>query len=495
MSPRSHQSPHSPQSLHLRRLWPLAAVLMLAACAAVGPDYKRPETVLDPSFIGASNTDPVPNISDFWRGFGDAKLDALIERALAANGDVKLAQARLQEARAGQDEAGAAFLPGVDLNTSATQAIQPITLRPGATREARTGDTYDASFIANWELDLFGRLRRGSEAANARAGASVASLAAAKTSVSAEVARNYLELRGLQQRLDFTKGALVNQRETLKFTQVRVENGRGTPLDLARARTLVASTEAALPALQASIERTVFRIASLTAQPPRLLLQELAAPAPLPSLPVTDLSKLPVGVPEQWLQRRPDLIAAERQLAAATAGIGIARSALYPRLSVSGLLGFNAGSIGNLVSGDSARYSLGANLAWSPFDLGQIRARIRGSEARAQQGLVSFENAVTLALEEVEGAFSSFTRSAQREDRLDVATRNANEAARLSRLRYEAGVTDFLSVLDAERELLLQRDQLIQAQVGTATALVAVYRSLGGGWSAGERAGVDQTAR
>jgi multidrug efflux system outer membrane protein len=209
----------------------------------------------------------------------------------------------------------------------------------------------------------------------------------------------------------------------------------------------------------------------------------------MPSLPVTDLSKLPAGAPEQWLQRRSDLMAAERQLAAATAGIGIARSALYPRLSVSGLLGFNAGSIGNLVNGDSARYSLGANLAWSPFDLGQIRARIRGSEARAQQSLVSFENAVTLALEEVEGAFSSFTRSAQREDRLAVAARNAQEAGRLSRLRYEAGVTDFLSVLDAERELLSQRDQLIQAQVGTATALVAVYRSLGGGWSVAERLG------
>ena len=176
-------------SPHLR-LWPLGTALMLAACAAVGPDYKHPEVVLDPSFIGVSNTDPVPDISAFWRGFGDAKLDALIERALAANGDLKLAQARLQEARAGQEEAGAAFLPSVDLSTSATQAIQPITLRPGATREARTGDTYDASFIANWELDLFGRLRRGSEAANARASASMASLAAAKTSVSAAITLN-----------------------------------------------------------------------------------------------------------------------------------------------------------------------------------------------------------------------------------------------------------------------------------------------------------------
>ena len=470
-----------------KRWLPLSATLALAACAAVGPDYKRPELALDPNFVGAPNREPVQDISGFWRGFRDSKLDALIDRALAANSDLKLAQARLQEARAGQDEAGAAFLPGVDLNTSATQAIQPITLRPGTTREARTGDVYDASFIANWELDLFGRLRRGSEAANARASATTAGLAAAKISVSAEVVRNYLELRGLQQRLEFTQAALVNQRSTLKFIQARVDNGRGTPLDLSRARTLVASTEAALPALQTAIERAVFRLASLAAQPPRLLLQELAAPAPLPSLPVTDLSQLPAGAPAQWLQRRPDLIAAERQLAAATAGIGIARSALYPRLSVSGLLGFNAGSIGNLGGEDSARYSLGANLAWSPFDLGQIRARIRGSEARAQQSLASFEGAVTLALEEVEGAFSSFTRSTQRAEKLEVAVRYANEVLRLSRVRYEAGATDYLSVLDAEREWLSQQDQLIQAQVGSGTALVAVYRSLGGGWSAAEQ--------
>jgi NodT family efflux transporter outer membrane factor (OMF) lipoprotein len=466
-----------------------AVVFALAGCAAVGPDYQRPATALDAAFIGAGASAlnagaTSADIATFWRGFGDAKLNALIERAVAANGDVKLAQARLQEARASQDEADAAQRPGLGIDTSATRAIRPITQQPGASRSARTGNTYDASFVANWEIDLFGRLRRGSEAAAALTAAGEAGVFAAQTSVAAEVARNYLELRGLQQRLQFTEASLVNQRESLRITQARVDAGRNTQLDLARARTLVASTEAALPSLQTAIERGIFRLATLTAQSPRTLVADLATPAPLPGLPVTDLASLPAGTPEQWLQRRPDLIAAERQLAASTAFIGVARSELYPRLSLSGLLGLNAATLSNLGKSESARYSLGAGLTWTPFDLGSIRSRIRASEARAQQSLASFEQAVAVALEETEGAFSSYTRSAQRAEKLDQAARSADEAATLARARFDGGVTDFLAVLDAEREALNNRDQLVQAQVATATSLVAVYRALGGGWAA-----------
>ena len=467
----------------------LAAALVLAGCTTVGPDYQRPAVALDTSFVGAGaaalNAQPAAaDIATFWRGFGDAKLNALIERAVAANGDVRLAQARLLEARASQDEADAASRPGVGIDTSATRAIRPLTQQPGASRDARTGNTYDASFLASWEIDLFGRLRRSSEAAAAQTAAGVAGVHAAQTSVAAETARNYLELRGLQQRLQVIEASLVNQRESLRITQARVDAGRNTQLDLARANTLVASTEAALPLLRAAVERSIFRLATLTAQAPRALLAELAPAAPLPGLPVTDLARLPAGTPEQWLQRRPDLVAAERQLAASSAFIGVARSELYPRLSLSGLLGLNAASLSSLGKTDSARYSLGAGLSWTPFDLGSIRSRIRASEARAQQSLASFEQAVAVALEETEGAFSAYTRNAQRAEKLELAARSAEQAAGLARVRYEAGATDFLAVLDAEREALSNRDQLVQSQVGTATALVAVYRALGGGWAA-----------
>ncbi|WP_439607245.1 efflux transporter outer membrane subunit [Hydrogenophaga sp.] len=466
----------------------LGAVALLAACAAVGPDHQRPAPALDAGFInaGASATNAQPvggDIAAFWRGFKDARLDALIERALQANGDVRLAQARLQEARASQGEADAAGLPGIGLDASAERAVRPITQQPGTSRSARTGNTFDASFIANWEIDLFGGVRRAREAAAARVGASEAGLHAAHTAVAAEVARNYLELRGLQQRLQVVESSLVNQREALRITEARVDAGRGTQLDLARSRGLVASTEATQPLLQTAIERSVFRLATLTAQPPRALLAELGTPAPLPGLPVTDLAALPVGTPEQWLQRRPDLIAAERELAAATANIGVAKAELYPRLSLSGLLGFNAARLGDLTESESARYAIGAGIRWTPFDFGAIRSRIRASEARAQQSLASFEQTVAVALEETEGAFSSYTRTAQRAGRLEVAARHADEAAVLARARFEAGVTDFLAVLDAEREVLGNRDQLVQAQVGTATALVNVYRAIGGGWT------------
>ena len=441
-----------------------------------------------PGFIAAGasgvNTQPVAaDIATFWRGFKDPVLDGLIDAALKANGDVRIAQARLQEARASQAEADAAARPGVGVSSDVTRAVRPITQQPGASRGDRTGTTYDASFIANWELDLFGRYRLGSEAASARREASEFSVAAAQTSVAAEVARNYLELRGAQQRLRIAEAALVNQREALRLTQVRYDVGRGTQLDLLRARTLVSSTEAALPTLQQGIERGVFRIATLVAQPPRQVLAKLAAPAPLPGLPVTDLARLPVGTPEQWLQRRPDLLGAERELAAATATVGVARTELFPRLSLSGLLGLNAATFSKLGRAESAVYSLGVGLTWTPFDLGAIRARIGASEARAQQSLVGYEQAVALALEETEGAFSSYSRSAQRAEKQAAAAASAQEAARIARIRFEAGASDFSVVLDAEREVLGNEDALMQSQTATATALVNVYRALGGGWN------------
>ncbi|EWS58803.1 Toluene efflux pump outer membrane protein TtgI precursor [Methylibium sp. T29-B] len=199
---------------------------------------------------------------------------------------------------------------------------------------------------------------------------------------------------------------------------------------------------------------------------------------------MTDLSALPLGTTEAWLARRPDLIAAERQLAAATANIGVAKADLYPRISLSGLLGLNAATLGDLGRSESAIYSLGAGLSWSVLDFGRVRSRIAASEARAQASLASYEQTVATALEETEGALTQFTRNAQRAERLDRAARSAEEAAGLARLRYDAGVTDFLVVLDAEREVLASRDQLVQAQVATATALVSVYRALGGGWTA-----------
>lgn len=471
----------------LRLCASLVATAWLTACA-VGPDYKAPATAVETGFVnaGASATNsasPTSDIAHFWRGFNDDALTALVEQALAANGDVRIAQARLQEARASLLGARAELLPNLGVDANAGRALQPEVLLPGVPRNDRLGNRYDAGFTASWELDFFGRNRRLGESAEAQAAASVAGVHAARTSVAAEVAANYIELRGLQQRLAVASGALTNQRDSLRLTSARLDAGRGTRLDLVRAQGLVDSTEATLPALQAGIERTAYRLATLTTQPPRAVLARLATPQPIPTLPVTDLATLPLGTPEQLLRRRPDVVAAERQVAAATANIGVATADLFPRISLTGLIGFASNRVSLLGERDSEQFAIGAGLSWPLLDFGRVRSRIAASEARGEQALARYEQTVAVVLEETEGALAQFTRSTQQTARLASAARNAEDATRLARLRFDAGVVDFLAVLDAERQALAARDALVLGQIQVATALVAVYRALGGGWT------------
>ena len=463
----------------------LAAALLIGACA-VGPDYREPKLTLDASFVNASAAAVSPasaDIAAFWRGFGDAELTALIERALDANGDVRIAQARLRESRAILQGARAELLPSIGVAADAGRALTPEYQLPAASRSQRTASFYDAGFTASWELDFFGRNRRASESAAAQLDASQAGVHAAQTVVAAEVARNYLELRGLQLRLAVARDSIVNQRESLRLTRARLDAGRGTQLDVARAQTQLAGTEAILPTLQTAIDRSSYRIATLVAEPLRDVAARLATPRLLPTLPVTDLSALPLGTPEQLLRRRPDLVQSERQLAAATADIGVATADLFPRINLVGLIGFATNQLSGFGQTTSQQYSVAAGLTWPLFDFGRVRSRISASEARALQALAGYEQTVATALEETEGALSQFSHSAEQTDKLATAAGSAEQAARLSKLRFDAGAVDFLIVLDAERQSLVARDALVLAQVGQATALVSVYRALGGGWS------------
>ena len=467
----------------------VASTLVVVAGCAVGPNYRQPTVPLDATFVnaatanGAASTATSADIATFWRGFGDADLSALVERALAANGDLRIARARLQESRATLQGARAELLPEIGVSADGGRSLQPEYLLPGLTRGQRTNNVFDAAFTANWELDFFGRNRRASESAAAQVSASEAGVHAAQTAVAAEVARNYLELRGLQQRLQVARDSIVNQRDSLRITSARLDVGRGTRLDVARAKSLLDSTEATLPVLQAAVDRSAYRIATLVAEPIRSVVGRIATPKQLPSLPVTDLSALPLGTPEQLLQRRPDLVQSERQLAAATANIGVATADLFPRISLTGLIGFAGTRLPSLGQGNTQEYSLGAGLTWPLLDFGRVRSRIAASEARALQALAGYEQTVATALEETEGALTQFTNSAQQADKLASAAANAEDATRLARLRFDAGTVDFLIVLDAERQSLQARDALVQAQVGQATALVSIYRALGGGWS------------
>lgn len=451
---------------------PLAVLALLGGCA-VGPDYRTPQAAaVEPAFVmPAASGEPA---AAFWRGFSDPVLDALIADAVTANADVRLAQARLREARALAGEADANRLPSVNLGA-------------GVGRGNDVGypiDNYlSVSGAFNWELDFFGRARRASEAAAAQVQAGEAGVLAAQRLVGAELATQYVALRALQQRLLVAQESLANQRETQRIVKARADLGRGTPLDVARTNALVESTEASLPALQGAVERSALRIATLSGRTPRATLALLAEAKPLPSLPATAAEAIAVGTPQALFERRPDIRAAERQLAAATAAVGIAQADLYPRISLVGALGFTAARASDLFDAAGRSTNLGASLSWSALDFGRVRNRIGASEARAQAALVQWEQTLQLALEETEGALSAYSRSVQQSARLENAARESAEAARLARVRYEAGATDLLTVLDAERTALSARDALVQSQQGSLAALVAVYRALGGGWT------------
>jgi len=460
--------------------WGAWFLLFLLTGCALGPDYRTPPSPAADSFVNAAGSSQEP-AREFWRRFDDLQLDGLIDDALKANHDIRIAVANLREARAVRLGVDAQAYPSIGSGLSASRQVIPQTQFPGP-RSNRTHNAFDASVDANWEVNLFGRFSRASESAAASVSAAEAGVAAAQVSVTGEVARNYFALRGLQLRLQLARQSLQNQESNLELVQARLDAGRGTELDTTRALGQVEDTRAVIPTLEANIELTRYRLAVLTGRPPSELDSLVSQVQPLPGLAPID----GIGTPASLLRRRPDIRIAERQLAASTADIGAAEADLFPSVSISGLLGLNASTLGALNSGQAYYYNLGASIAWTVFDFGRIRSRIVQREARADSALAQYEKTVLTALEETEGALITFNRNQRRAESLFKAARASERAAELARLRFEAGVTDFLVVLDAERQLLNDRDGLAQAQTDAGTSLVAVYKALGGGWSAAQ---------
>jgi multidrug efflux system outer membrane protein len=458
---------------------PVAALLATGGCA-LGPDYKEPPTKAPAAFENTVGDGQEPP-REFWKRFEDPVLDGLVDDALKANHDIRIAVASLREARAIRREVDANAWPTVDLSTSARRQVIPES-QFSAPRDQRTHNAYDASVDASWEANLFGKFSRGSESAAASVSAAEAGVAAAQVSVTGEVAINYFQLRGLQLRLKLAQESLKNQESNLQLVQGRLGAGRGTELDTTRAQAQVESTRAAIPALEASIEVARYRLAVLTGRAPTELAALSAQAQPLPGIaPVEG-----IGTPASLLRRRPDIRVAERRLAAATANIGVAEADLFPTVTFSGLLGLNATSPAGLGTGQAFYYNLGGLINWNVLDFGRVRARITQSEAKTESALAQYEKTVLSALEETEGALVTFNRNQRRTDSLYKAAQASNRAAELARLRFEAGVTDFLVVLDAERQLLNDRDSLAQAQTDAGTSLVSVYKALGGGWTAAQ---------
>jgi outer membrane protein, multidrug efflux system len=455
------------------------SALLLAACA-VGPDYRRPEVATSDQFVGVNgaNFSPAEVEREFWKAFNDQQLNEMIERALAANHDIRIATARLREARALRGETKLDLAPTVQASAGYTKARASDRQLAPLPNVDRNQDFYDSGFDAFWELDFFGRVRRQVEASSAEVQSAEASVYATQVSVTAEVARNYFELRGAQQQLAVAQRNAENQGETVRITTARLDAGRGTQLDASRAQAQLSATLATIPDLEAAVTRSMLRLGVLTGQSPDALLPQLSAARPLPELP----NAHDIGTPEQLLRRRPDIRVAERDLAGATAEIGVAVGDLFPRITFLGSWGFNAIKSSDLGNAGSESYSFGPSISWAAFDLGRVRQRIRQREAATDRALARYEQTVLQALEETDASLTAYSKAIVKEQHLQESASASLEAAKLARARYESGVADFLQVLDAERTALAAEDQLARSETQTATALLATYKALGGGF-------------
>ena len=455
-----------------------AFFLLIAGCA-VGPNYRQPVTPAPAAFANASGvaTTNAQFNTTWWRSFNDPLLDRLISQASTNNYDLRLAQARLREARALWTEARFDFAPTVrnENRYEKSQLSKDIDPTPG-----RGSTLHRAGFDATWELDVWGAVRRNVEAARATVESVAAKRDDVLITIQAEVAVNHLELRGTQSQLDVATRNATNQSQTLNLAIALRDGGQGTQLDVARARSLLNATLASIPPLEADLERAIYRISVLCGVVPTALRQELLSRGSFPKIP----TELALTNPSELLRNRPDVRAAERSLAAATARIGVEVADLFPRVTFNGTVGLQASSFSGLTSPGADTYNFGPRISWAAFDLGRVRQRIKAADARAEQALAIYEQTVLLALEETENSLVALSRERQRLAYLTEAERAAAEATALAQQRYRDGIADYLSVLDAERTLLSLQEQLVTTQTLSATRLVAVYKTFAVGGSA-----------
>ncbi|MGC3981091.1 MAG: efflux transporter outer membrane subunit [Steroidobacteraceae bacterium] len=453
----------------------MAVMVTLSACA-VGPDYRQPQANTEATFTAANtasfNSSPVT--PQFWNSFNDATLAQLVNDALLANHDLRIALANLNASRAIHRLSRFDLAPTVTAGAGYTEQLYAKGLN--STREV---SYYDASIDAVWELDVFGRARRNLERSRAEVQAAEANLQDAQVMVTAEVTRTYFELRGQQQQLSVARRNVQNQGETVDLTRVRLDAGRATELDTSRAQALLSSSNATIAPLQAAVARSIHRLSVLTGRGPNALTELLTPSAELPVLPEV----VAVSDPATLLRQRPDIRVAERELAASTAAIGVAVADLFPRVTFTGSVGVAAINSSGLGDAGSGTRLVAPGISWAAFDLGRVKAQIAATRFNNQASLAHYEQTVLQALEETENALVTHAQARERLQYLTESAAASSRAAELARIRYENGVIDFLQVLDAERSLLQAEDQLAQSRTETATSLVAVYKALGGGWA------------
>ncbi len=460
---------------------------------AVGPNYHPPSASVSAAFANTNQAATSANQTavTWWRSFNDPELNRLIDLAVASNYDLRIAAARVLEARAMRSQAILSALPIVHSDAKYAKSLASQDSEPGYTRAQRELALFNTGFDATWEVDLFGGARRAIQAASAGLAATEEARRDVLVSLIAEVARNYFELRGAQHELEVGRKNVENERQTLELTEARLQAGRATELDTDRARAQWEAAQAGLPPIEAAIKHALHRASVLVGRQPSTLESELASPVPLPPLP----RMLSIGTPAELLRRRPDIRAAERSLAMATALVGVQTASLFPKVTFNGNLAFEASQLSGLGGPGSDAYSFGPGITWAALDLGRVRAAIKAAKASAELQLATYEKTVLTALEETENALVDFGRQQAQRDHLAASAHSSALAVDLANQRYESGMADFLTVLDAERTQLAVEDELAQSQTRTVTALVAVYKALGGGWEIERQTAAAATAK
>jgi NodT family efflux transporter outer membrane factor (OMF) lipoprotein len=454
-----------------KSLYPLSALSVLAAACTSGPDYEAPAPAslgVPGRYYGAAGEAISPQqLAAWWGQFGDPQLDSLIQQAIAGNLDLAVAAARLRQARESVVQARAGRLPTVDASGGVGQRFDT---------DGNSDTNLSLGADAAWEADLFGGISRGIEAARADEQGAAFDLAAVQVAIVGEVATNYIEARLAQARLANARETLGIADENLEIADWRLQAGLVSSIDVEQARGQRAQTAATIPSLEQSFASATYRLAVLTGQAPGAVTAALTAPRGIPEAPTT----IAVGIPADTLRQRPDVRSAERDLAAATARIGVAEAQLRPGLRLTGNIGTSALSVGGLL--DAITGSIFASLGAPLFDGGRLRSQVRSQEAVTEAAYATYRQSVLTALEDVENGLVALQTAQRREREFQVALDAANNQAILARSSYRAGLTDFQTLLEAERALISARDGISSSRADRALAVVQLYRALGGGW-------------
>ncbi|GMW00387.1 MAG: transporter [Candidatus Hydrogenedentota bacterium] len=494
-----------------------------------GPDYARPDVDIPTEWASPREggaVDQSTDLSQWWTLLNDPVLTELIGKTLENNLEIRTAEARVREARAARRIAGSALWPTLNAAASWTerqvvepdqQAAPPISFglstspngisrslttrrgdlsttttitgqdsatsynyTPGSTPEKfdRTSGLYQAGFDASWEIDVFGGNRRATEAASAVIEAEIERRRDVQVTMAAEVALNYIELRSTQRRLEITEKNVQAQAKTVQLTQARFDAGLTSELDVTQARAQLAATQSQLPVLHTQIESSIHRLGVLAGEVPGSFRDTLYPSLPIPVTP----AEIPVGLPSELLLRRPDIRTAERELAAATARIGAAKADLFPKFYLTGAFAGQSPSLGNVWSTSNQLWSVGPSIHWPIFQGGRILANVEVQDARQEQALIAYERTILFALEDVENSLVSFAQQQIRRRSLEEAVKANEKAVQLANERYVRGLEGFLNVLQAQLQLFLSEDQLVQSESFVLTDLIALYKALGGGW-------------